>query len=78
MGDYASVSIAGLTATSLDEPRHWDTAMLPARAFNASTAPNVAPRGDFAPGELGAREYRSMTSFADIETDWEDTGPTLP
>jgi hypothetical protein len=40
--------------------------MLPSRAFNATTAPNLAPLGGFAPGALGGREYRSMTSFASI------------
>ncbi len=47
VGDYACVSIAGLTASSRDDPRKWDAAMLPCRS-------------------LQPREFRSMTTFADV------------
>jgi hypothetical protein len=33
VGEYACISIAGLTASPKDEPRRWDAAMLPSRSF---------------------------------------------
>jgi hypothetical protein len=68
VGDYACVSLAEASSGKVvrGEPRTWDAAMLPSRVFNASKDANTTPLGDFAPGALRAREFRSMTSFASI------------
>jgi hypothetical protein len=66
-GDYGAVSRADLAPTVLPgEPRTWDAAMLVCRAFNISTAVNTVDLGGFKPGTLGPRDYRSMTTFADV------------
>jgi prepilin-type N-terminal cleavage/methylation domain-containing protein len=52
--------------THTGQPRTWDGAMVVCRAFNAVTTPNGTAINGFQPGTLGAREYRSMTSFASV------------
>jgi prepilin-type N-terminal cleavage/methylation domain-containing protein len=80
VGDYASVAYAlgastndttapaDLTGTgvSLAAPRTWDGAMVACRAFNSSTATNTGTINGFQPGSLGARDFRSMTTFASV------------
>jgi hypothetical protein len=68
VADYACVSLAEATPGKLDrgQPRTWDAAMLPSRVFNASKDANTIPLGDFEPGALAAREFRSMTNFKSI------------
>jgi prepilin-type N-terminal cleavage/methylation domain-containing protein len=50
-----------------NQPRTWDGSIVVCRAFNAlSTQANTAAINGFQAGTLGAREYRSMTSFASV------------
>jgi hypothetical protein len=66
-GDYACVSRADLSSSvAPSDTRTWDAAMLVSRAFNASTIANTVKLGDFQPGTLGGRDFRGMTTFADI------------
>lgn len=66
-GDYACVARADLNPNLVPgEPPTWDGAMLVSRAFNPTSAANVTILGGFQPGALGPRDYRSMTSFADV------------
>jgi hypothetical protein len=68
IGDYGCVTLALLRdSVKLGEPRTWDASMVVCRAFNTNTTPNAVPLNEFAPGTLGGREYRSMTSFASIK-----------
>lgn len=67
VGDYANVSLADAVNTvNRTEPRTWDAATLPSRAFNSATVPNTTVLNVFLPGTLGGREHRSMTSFASV------------
>lgn len=68
VGDYANVSLADAVVGNVDRgvPRRWDAAMLPTRAFNASTTANTVELNGFEPNTMGGREFRSMTNFASI------------
>lgn len=61
VGDYACVSRADGAALDPAVPRTWDAAMLVSRIFNATKKPATINGRD-----IGAREYRSMTSFASV------------
>jgi hypothetical protein len=68
VGDYACASLTEAVPGQVGraQPRTWDAAMLPSRAFNASADANTLPLGEFEPGRLKAREFRSMTTFNDV------------
>jgi prepilin-type N-terminal cleavage/methylation domain-containing protein len=57
---------AAISPTAMNAPRLWDGSIVVCRAFNAATSANPTPINGFQGGTLGAREYRSMTSFASV------------